>query len=302
MTTERKNMLKILTRTQEVIHQNALRITWSFLVVLMLGVISVGPQASAAEKHTVLRNPVPLSAPAPKVRVNFTAAKDSTDDFSTPPATDLADPVEPINRIVFAINDGLDFILLRPIAFVYKTVLPGFVRRAVGNFLSNVATPITLTNDLLQGEWDRAGNTLIRFAINTTAGIGGLDDLAARAGYPRHYEDFGQTLGKYGVPSGPYLVLPIIGPATPRHLVGRVADMFLNPWTYILYDEDVLIRLIPSVVELINTRAENLETLDSIRSTSTDYYTSIKSIYWQNRKSEIANGRIVVEELPDIPN
>jgi phospholipid-binding lipoprotein MlaA len=280
-------------------HRARLSLSWGLFAVLGIAFMLMTSNLALADKQA---GQTVKPASAPQMVVNFTAAKDNSDDFTTMASTDLADPIEPFNRIMFAINDGLDIILIRPIAFVYKAVLPEFLRNAIGSFLSNVATPITLTNDLLQGEWDRAETTFVRFLINSTAGMGGLIDVAAEAGYPQHYEDFGQTLAVHGLPSGPYVVLPIIGPATPRHIVGRIADIFVNPWTYILWDESYYISIIPTAVEFVNTRADNLEALDAIRDTTSDYYGSIKSIYWQNRKSEIANGRISIEELPEIPD
>ena len=212
------------------------------------------------------------------------------------------DPLEPINRVIFSVNDGLDVVIIRPIATVYKTVLPTFVRRGIGNFLSNVATPITLANDLLQGEWLRAENTIVRFMLNTTAGVGGLADVAQHVGYQRHTEDFGQTLAVYGVPSGPYLVLPILGPSSPRHAVGRVVDLFANPWFWLLADEETLVRLTPGAVSVVHARSESLESLDAIRETSPDYYVSIRSLYTQNREAEIRNGEESEDDLPDIPD
>lgn len=290
-----------LNRTQqgsEAIRRAKINLSWVLLAMLSVSFMLMAPNPAQAEKQTVQAT----NFAAPSQVVNFAAAKDTTDDFTTIASTDLADPIEPFNRLMFAINDGLDIILIRPIAFVYKAVLPEVLRRAIGNFLSNIATPITLTNDLLQGEWDRAETTFVRFLINSTAGVGGLHDVASEAGYPQHYEDFGQTLAVHGLPSGPYIVLPIIGPATPRHIVGRVADIFVNPWTYLLWDESYFVSIIPTAVEFVNTRADNLEALDAIKNTTSDYYGSIKSIYWQNRKSEIANGRIEIDELPEIPD
>ena len=218
------------------------------------------------------------------------------------PVEEFSDPLEPVNRVVFAVNDGLDLVIIRPIATVYKAILPTFVRRGIGNFLSNVATPITLANDLLQGEWLRAENTMVRFMLNTTAGLGGLNDVAKHVGYERHTEDFGQTLAVYGVPSGPYIVLPILGPATPRHAVGRVVDTFANPWFWLLADEETIVRLTPGAVSVVNARAESLESLDAIRETSPDYYVSIRSLYTQSREAEIRNGQDNDEDLPDIPD
>jgi phospholipid-binding lipoprotein MlaA len=271
--------------------QNALAV---FVCALFAVMVLAGPAAANANKAK------PQVRSEPKVVVNFAAARGPNDDFTG--NTELEDPFEGINRGIFFINDGIDLIIIRPAAFLYRTILPSFVRTAIGNFLANMLTPITLTNDILQGEWERAETTFVRFLINTTGGVGGLDDLAARAGYPKHYEDTAQTLAVHGIPSGPYLMLPIIGPATPRHVVGRVADIFLNPWTYILYDEKLAIRLTPTAVEFLNVRADNLEALDAVRSTSPDYYASIKSIYWQNRQNQIANGKVVVEDLPEIPD
>ncbi len=215
---------------------------------------------------------------------------------------EIHDPLEPVNRAVFAVNDGLDLVIIRPIAEIYRTFLPGFLRRGIGNFLSNVATPVTLANDLLQGELVRAENTMVRFMLNTTAGLGGLNDVATEVGYERHTEDFGQTLATWGLPSGPYLVLPVLGPSTPRHAVGRVVDLFANPWFWLLADEDIYTRLTPTAVTVINARSEVIDELDTVRETSPDYYSSIRNLYIQNRLSEIANGEQSDADLPDIPD
>ncbi len=214
----------------------------------------------------------------------------------------IHDPLEPVNRAIFAVNDGLDIVVIRPIAEVYRTLLPSFLRRGIGNFLANVATPVTLANDFLQGDLQRAETTMVRFMLNTTAGLGGLNDIAADAGYAKHTEDFGQTLATWGLPSGPYLVLPVLGPSTPRHAVGRVVDMFANPWFWLLADEDIYTRLAPTAVTVINARSELIEELDTVRETSPDYYEAIKNLYVQNRLSEISNGETSDDLLPDIPD
>ena len=254
-----------------------------FAVTLMTTVMATGADAA--------QNLVRSSAGAQPVSI--------VPDQSRP-IEEFHDPLEPVNRVMFAVNDGLDFLVIRPVAEIYRAVLPSFVRRGIGNFLSNVATPITLANDLLQGEWLRAETTMVRFMLNSTAGLGGLDDIAGRIGHPRHTEDFGQTLAVYGVPSGPYLVLPIIGPSSPRDAVGLVVDLLADPWFWLLADEDTLTRLAPTAVRIIHARSNAIESLDSIRETSPDYYASIRSLYVQNRQSEIRNGRD--DELPDIPD
>jgi len=214
---------------------------------------------------------------------------------------EIADPFEGLNRALFFINDGLDTMFLRPIAVAYTTFIPTPIRKGVDNFLANVATPVTLTNDILQGEWDRAAITTKRFVINSTVGLGGLVDYAETQGLPKHTEDFGQTLAVYGVGSGPYIFVPILGPSTPRHLVGRAVDLLSDPWTYILYHRSLLVQLAPKAVVGASYRGRNDVALNSIKETSADYYTSIKNLYSQSRRDAINNGEVDDSDLVDIP-
>lgn len=214
----------------------------------------------------------------------------------------LADPFEPVNRVIFKVNDTVDVVVLRPVALVYRTVIPPPLRKGLANFLANVSTPITLTNDILQGDMKRAETTVVRFFLNSVAGFGGLDDIASRAGWERHTEDFGQTLAVYGVPSGPYIVAPILGPSTPRHLVGRAVDVLANPWTWILWDASLLESSSPTLATLVSDRETAIETLDTVRESSPDYYATIKNLYEQSRQSEISNGEVAEDELPEIPD
>ena len=214
----------------------------------------------------------------------------------------LRDPFEGVNRVIFTLNDTVDQVVLRPVALVYRTVLPRPLRKGLSNFLANVSTPVTLTNDILQGDMKRAETTVVRFFLNSVAGFGGLHDVASEAGWERHTEDFGQTLAVYGVPSGPYIVAPLIGPSTPRHLVGRAVDVLANPWTWILADVSLIESLSPTMAETISARDEAIEALDATREGSPDYYVTIKSLYHQNRQSEINNGEIIEDDLPDIPD
>ncbi len=214
---------------------------------------------------------------------------------------EVSDPFEGLNRVMFFIGDGLDTMFLRPISVAYTTFIPKPIRTGVDNFMSNVATPVTLSNDLFQGEWERAGTTAKRFLINSTVGIGGLLDVAAKQGLPGHTEDFGQTLAVHGVGSGPYLFIPILGPATPRHLAGRFVDLFTDPWTYILFKKPTLVRLAPTAVVSISARGDADAALTSIKETSPDYYSSIKNLYSQSRRNAINNGRVDDNDLVDIP-
>jgi phospholipid-binding lipoprotein MlaA len=209
------------------------------------------------------------------------------------------DPVEPLNRYFFALTALLDAFVLEPVAILYDWALPRQVKNSVSSFFNNLETPVTLANDLFQGEWKRAETTAMRFAINTTVGVGGLVDFASSWGYPYHSEDFGQTLAVYGVPEGPYLFLPLLGPSNPRDGVGYVADTFMDPMTYVLDGHDK-VRIILFSTNAINKRAQAIEFLDEIERTSVDYYASLRSLSCQRRKDEIRNGEPDFDSLPDL--
>lgn len=206
------------------------------------------------------------------------------------------DPFEPFNRAVFKFNDVVDQTVLRPVAIGYRAVLPSGVRNGIRNFLDNLETPVILVNCLLQGEWQRAGDTTGRFMANTILGLGGLIDVASDAGIPKHDEDFGQTLAVWGVNSGPYVVLPLLGPSTFRDGVGLGVDALIDPFgilggdqLYGEYDkEGPWVRL---AVDNVDWRARNLETIDDLRRTSLDFYATVRSAYRQRRIAEISNGR-----------
>lgn len=201
------------------------------------------------------------------------------------------DPLEPMNRYFFEVNYALDELFLKPIAGWYYIALPNPAQDGVRNFLRNLSSPVVLANDLFQGETGRAGDTFMRFIINSTLGIGGLIDVAEDMGFPYHSEDFGQTLAVAGVDEGPYLVLPLLGPSNPRDVTGRVVDVFLDPLTYIARANDLENLLyVRSGVTAVDTRARNLKTLDEIREGSLDYYATIRSLYRQQRNDAIRNG------------
>jgi len=212
---------------------------------------------------------------------------------------DLNDPFEPFNRLMFNTTLAIDKAVLRPTAIVYRAVFPQPIRDLVRNFLNNLDSPIILTNDLLQGELGRARITLVRAAVNTTVGIGGLFDVADRWGLPRHREDFGQTLARLGIGEGPYLFIPLFGPANPRDLLGYGTDLFFQPLTYVQWGDESYVPYVRYGVDLLDLRARNIETLDEIEQTSLDYYASVRSLYRQSRNNEINNGASAVEDLPD---
>lgn len=248
-------------------------------VAILMSAGLAGSAAMAAET-------VPTAAPA----------------ATTVQGVDENDPLEPMNRYFFEVNRFLDTIAVKPVATWYDGVLPGFAKDGVRNFLDNLRSPVILANDLLQGEWDRAGTTASRFAVNTTVGVGGLMDPATGWGMAQHGEDFGQTLAVYGTGEGPYLYLPILGPAPVRDLSGFVVDQFFDPLTYVYWNGPNTVPVARFVLNGIDLRARNLGTLDQIERTSVDYYATIRNLYRQSRVNEINNGKTNVDTLPDIDN
>lgn len=205
------------------------------------------------------------------------------------------DPLEPLNRGIFTFNQAIDEMLLKPAARLYIMVVPEGGRVAVTNVINNLKTPVTLANDLLQGEPDRAQTTIARFMVNTVLGFGGIADVATDLGAPQHSEDFGQTAATYGVGSGPYLMLPFFGPSNVRDALGRVVDRFFDPLDYTLEDGAAIAR---AGVEGLDQRARFLDVSEALEKTSIDYYASIRSVFSQNRNFEIRNG--VAEPITDI--
>jgi len=210
------------------------------------------------------------------------------------------DPFEEVNRVFFEIHNGIDKLILIPVARVYRFVVPEPGRQGIRNFLRNLNSPVIFANDLLQGEPERAGTTLARFGINSTLGVGGLFDPATSMGFERHYEDFGQTLGVHGVSEGPYIFLPLFGPSPPRDLVGRVVDTAMDPITWVGGDDFQYFKYGRTALRVLDLREQNLETLDEIERTSIDYYAAVRSLYRQSRDGAIRNGDFDFEDLPDL--
>lgn len=201
------------------------------------------------------------------------------------------DPLEPVNRVFFEFNRGLDTLILRPVSSLYKALVPPPIQQIVHNFLNNLKTPVILLNDLLQGEMARAADTATRFVINSTVGVLGFGDPATDMGYEAHSEDFGQTLGRWGMGEGMYLVLPIFGPSNPRDAVGKVVDVLTDPvWQYAQNTDKEYITNQRFAAELVDFRARNMEEIDDLEKTSLDYYAAVRSLYRQVRNDEINNG------------
>jgi phospholipid-binding lipoprotein MlaA len=207
------------------------------------------------------------------------------------------DPYEDFNRQMFAFNEGLDQSVIEPVAYGYRAVTNEPVREGVGNFTSNLGEPLTFVNHLLQGKLPDAGATLGRFVVNTTVGVAGVFDPASTMGMLRTNEDFGQTLGVWGVDSGPFLVLPFLGPTTPRDIVGKGGDAALNPLNYPEFKNDDAIRLSILALGGINAREGAIETIDELRA-QVDPYTTLRRLYGRTRAADIG---IPYDEPNDAP-
>jgi phospholipid-binding lipoprotein MlaA len=200
------------------------------------------------------------------------------------------DPLEPTNRVFYAVNNGLDTVILKPVAKAYRYVVPEPVRTGVHNVLSNIGTPVQLTNDILEGKPRRAGDTTMRFLINTTVGVFGIFDFATGWGYPNHDADFGMTLASWGVPEGPFLFLPVLGPSDPRDASGFGIDFLFDPFTWIGGPHDTgftVFNWTKFGLNAVDSRERVLDALDQIQKTALDPYATFRSLYRQHRHSQI---------------
>jgi phospholipid-binding lipoprotein MlaA len=194
------------------------------------------------------------------------------------------DPLEPTNRQVLDLNLRLDEAVIKPVARGYRHALGPWPRARVRNVIDNMREPRFFANHLLQGRPQKAGETLMRFAINSTLGLGGMFDLAPVGGPPRQPADFGQTLHRWGVADGPYLMWPVAGPSNPRDSVGFVVDGFLNPFGWLIPFPGLVAY---GMVDGVDTREQNIETLDELRSGSLDFYARLRSVWRQRRDAEL---------------
>jgi phospholipid-binding lipoprotein MlaA len=219
---------------------------------------------------------------------------------ATPPADPVAraefehnnDPLEPLNRQTFAFNQVLDRIAFRPIAKTYVTVFPDDARTAIHHVLDNMKEPTLFFNNVLQGEFKRAEITLGRFLVNSTVGFGGIVDVMALNGVERQKADFGQTLFVWGVPSGPYLILPLLGPSNPRDAIGSAVDSYDDPFTIVANDHGITeLTTARFLVGGVDDRAAVLDVLDDLEKNSVDFYAQLRSLSQQHRAAELRNGK-----------
>ena len=206
------------------------------------------------------------------------------------------DCFEKVSRGVFKFNKSFDKAVLRPIAAGYNK-LPKPIRTGTGNFTSNIGTLLTVPNHILQGQWRLAGESSASFVINSTIGILGFANPAAKMGLKNQQEDVGQTLGAYGIGGGCYYVLPILGPTTLRDSFGMIADSFVDPFAQVTIRDKELFSVSGSDIDYysvkgagaVDFRADNMTNLDSLEKNSLDMYAAFKSLYLQNREKKISN-------------
>ena len=240
------------------------------------------------------------------------AGTEGSEDLKGSATKDTADECfEGVSRAMFKFNHVMDRALFEPVAKGYRA-LPSPIRKGTGNVVDNLRSLLTLSNNILQGEFSRAGNTAARFGINTTAGILGIFDPASRLGFEdQGKEDFGQTLGTWGVESGCYFVLPILGPTTTRDVVGKVGNVFIDPVYQITHNTEIDNGVVGNSTysehnyyyyrgtSAVDFRAKNIESWDSLEENSIDLYASLKSLYLQNRKQRILNSKSTVDTQKD---
>jgi len=201
---------------------------------------------------------------------------------------DNNDPLEPTNRVFYAINDALDTVILRPIALGYRYGTPQPVQTGVHNVLTNLGTPMVLANDMLQGKPRRAGDTFMRMVVNTTLGVGGLFDFATGMGWPGHDNDFGITLAIWGTPSGMFLYLPVLGPSNPRDGIAFGVETYGDPLGYVGKGQDVRnLRLVRTGMGAVDARSRVLDDFDKVKAQAFDPYATIRSLSQQYRKQKI---------------
>jgi phospholipid-binding lipoprotein MlaA len=277
---------------------------WSRLsgaAVLFLGLV-VAPMAWADPGDARAANPAP--AAEDRLAAIDVAAEPIANDAAPPmpsaaddldleleidqQTTAFPDPFEAVNRRTFTFNRRVDRWVISPVARAYGAVVPDLAKSGIRNFLANLATPVRLVNDLLQGRFRDAGATMSRFGINTLAGFAGFVDTAAELGIPPHDSDFGETLAVSGVGSGPFLIVPVFGPTTLRDGVGTLVDTAINPTLYLTAGvSPILSATIGTGAESLAEREARDRDLTRLEEGSVDFYAALRSAYYQNRIAEI---------------
>lgn len=211
------------------------------------------------------------------------------------------DPLEPLNRTVFDFNTALDDAVIKPAAEAYRAAIPAFFRDRIRSVIDNFAEPRIFVNDVLQGRFNAAGFTFARFFVNTIAGVGGMFDFAGTHGLAKQSGDFGQTLYAWGAADGPYLVLPFFGPSNVRDAFGLGVDLVTTPPALLATGHsDKTASIVVGLVDGIDLRSRNIETLDEIKASALDFYAHLKSVTRQHRAAELREARGLEAAPPEL--
>ncbi len=203
--------------------------------------------------------------------------------------TDPRDPLEPLNRVIHDFNEAVDRVIMKPVAQGYRTVTPGFVQTGVRNFFSNLEDVGVMANNLLQFKLEQGTGDFLRLAVNSTFGLLGVLDVASEMGLRKHNEDFGQTLGRWGVNSGPYLVLPFFGPSNFRDTVGQFVDRnYTDPVRHI---DDIGVRNRTAVLRVVSRRTDLLDAKAAVDMAALDGYEFTRDFYLERRRALVHDGR-----------
>lgn len=256
----------------------------SLCALLVTCALAWGASSRSEPLEAVPADELAVEEEAADIVEDEAVAGEEASDLETE-APGVHDPWEGFNRGIFAFNEFADRYLIEPIAIGWDTVVPEAIQLGLDNFFDNVAIPRRIANDLLQGKLRKAGDDLGRFTINTTFGLLGFFDPAGAAGVPPADEDFGQTLGVWGVPSGPYLVLPVLGPSNPRDTAGLAVEATaLSPENFYI---PFYVTYSLTGTRLVNTRSLALETVRAEREAAFDFYAAVRSAYVQFRDNQV---------------
>ena len=279
-----------------------------FAIVLLGGLheaahAQIAPPASQPAGGEAGEAQQPASTPAPPQEEQEEAAIDPAalgyDEAEPQDAPVIKDPFERWNRGVFAFNSKLDRYFIAPLAIAYAKATPRPLRRGISNALANVSSPVSFANNVLQGKFRRAGVTLGRLILNSTAGVGGFIDVGAKIGLQPATEDFGQTIAVYGAPPGPYLFLPFLGPSTVRDALAQPVDILFDPLNWTEFMGFRFLRWSRVGFGALDARAEALRPLAEIQRTSPDPYVTIRTLYALARQSAVRDGKENEESLPE---
>jgi phospholipid-binding lipoprotein MlaA len=213
---------------------------------------------------------------------------------ATGPNANPRDPLEPFNRSMYGLNDAVDRAVIKPVATAYRDVLPSPVRTGVSNFFNNLQDLWSFVNNTLQLKGEGAGNSIVRFGVNTVFGLGGLIDIATEMRIERHTEDFGQTLGRWGVGAGPYVVLPLLGPSTVRDTAALPVDMKGNVVSQV---DHVPTRNSATVLNLVDRRSQLLDASQMLDEVALDPYSFTRDAFLQRRRNQVYDGNPPDEEV-----